>query len=336
MARHHQPRKGSLAYSPRKRASKETPRIKSWPRIQELKPLAFAGYKAGMTHILMVDNRKNSPTEGMEISTPVTVIETPPITVMGVRAYEKTSRGLRTLADILADNLKEELRRKISPPGDKYDSEAAIKKIEENKEHIREIRILVHTNPSLAAIPKKKPEIFECAIGGENIEEKLEHALELMGKDIRATEVFSEGEYVDAIAVTKGKGFQGPVKRWGIRIQYGKAARSSKGRHIGSLGPWTPSRTMWTVPQAGQMGYHRRTEYNKKILKIGEASETDQINPDGGFIRYGIVKNDHILLKGSVPGPAKRLIILRKAIRAPDDIEAPKLTYISTASKQGT
>ena len=338
MARHHQPRKGSLAYSPRKRAAKETPRIKSWPKVQELKPLAFAGYKAGMTHIVMVDNRKNSPTEGMEISTPVTVIEVPPITVMGVRAYEKTSRGLRTIGDVLADNLKEELKRKISPPGDKYDKETAIKKIiEENKEQIREIRILAHTNPSLAPTPKKKPEIFECAIGGENINEKIEYALELIGKDIKAAEVFSEGEYVDSIAVTKGKGFQGPVKRWGIRIQYGKAARSSKGRHIGSLGPWTPSRTMWTVPQAGQMGYHRRTEYNKKILRIGDASEADQINPDGGFIRYGLVKNDHILLKGSVPGPAKRLIILRKAIRAPKNgMEAPQITYISTASKQGT
>lgn len=337
MARHHQPRKGSLAYSPRKRAAKETPRIKSWPKVQELKPLAFAGYKAGMTHITMVDNRKNSPTEGMEITTPVTVIETPPITVMGVRAYEKTSRGLRTLADVLADNLKEDLERKISTPGDNYNKDAAIQKIEDNMDYIQEIRILVHTNPRLAALPKKKPEIFECAIGGENIQEKLEYALELLGEDIKVNDVFSEGEYIDSIAVTKGKGFQGPVKRWGIRIQYGKAARSSKGRHIGSLGPWTPSRTMWTVPQAGQMGYHRRTEYNKKILKIGEASEADQINPKGGFIRYGLIKNDHILLKGSVPGPAKRLIILRKAIRAPEKgVEAPQVTYISTASKQGT
>lgn len=50
----------------------------------------------------------------------------------------------------------------------------------------------------------------------------------------------------------------------GIRIQYGKAVRAGKGRHVGSIGPWTPSRTMWTVAQAGQMGYHKRTEFNKK------------------------------------------------------------------------
>ena len=87
---------------------------------------------------------------------------------------------------------------------------------------------------------------------------------------------------------------------------------------------------------AGQMGYHQRTEYNKKILKIGEAEKADEINPDGGFVKYGIVKNNYLLLKGSLPGPSKRLVMLRKAMRPHgkhDD--APQISYISTASKQG-
>jgi large subunit ribosomal protein L3 len=93
---------------------------------------------------------------------------------------------------------------------------------------------------------------------------------------------------------------------------------------------------MWTVAQAGQMGYHKRTEYNKKILKIGEQSEADQVNPKGGFVKYGLVKNDYILVKGSVPGPSKRLIILRKGIRANSkNPEAAQINFISTASKQG-
>ena len=50
MVRHHQPRKGSVAFSPRKRAAKETPRIKSWPQNDEPKLLGLAGYKVGMTH----------------------------------------------------------------------------------------------------------------------------------------------------------------------------------------------------------------------------------------------------------------------------------------------
>ena len=335
MARHHQPRKGSVAFSPRKRSAKETPRIKSWPVADEPKLLGLAGYKVGMTHVMMVDNTKNSPTEGMEISTPVTILEVPPICVMGIRAYENTTRGLKAMGDVLADNLNEELSRKISLPKE-YNKDAAVEKIKENLEHVAEIRVLINTNPKVTSVPKKKPEIFECGVGGKTPEEQLNFAIEMLGKEVSAKDIMNDGEFVDSIAVTKGKGFQGPVKRWGIRIQYGKAARSSKARHVGSIGPWTPSRTMWTVAQAGQMGYHKRTEYNKKILKIAEASEADAVNPAGGFVKYGLVKNDYMIIKGSVPGPSKRLIILRKAIRSNGkNNDAPQINYISTASKQG-
>ncbi|GAB6056063.1 50S ribosomal protein L3 [Methanobacterium movens] len=335
MARHHQPRKGSVAFSPRKRSAKETPRIKSWPKSEEQGLLGLAGYKVGMTHIMMVDNTKNSPTEGMEIATPVTIMEVPPVFVMGFRAYEKTSRGLKALTDVLADNLNEDLSRKIRLPKD-YNKDKSLANIQENMDYVVEIRALINTNPRVTSVPKKKPEIFECGLGGKTPQEQLDFALEVLGKEISARDVFADGEHVDSIAVTKGKGFQGPVKRWGIRIQYGKAARSSKARHVGSIGPWTPSRTMWTVAQAGQMGYHKRTEYNKKILKIGDASEVDAVNPDGGFIKYGLVKNDYLIIKGSLPGPSKRLIILRKAIRAHGKHnDAPQINYISTASKQG-
>ena len=70
MVRHHQPRKGSVAFSPRKRVAKETPRIKAWPSNEEPKLLGLAGYKAGMTHAMVVDNDKNSPSHGMTVFTP--------------------------------------------------------------------------------------------------------------------------------------------------------------------------------------------------------------------------------------------------------------------------
>ena len=87
---------------------------------------------------------------------------------------------------------------------------------------------------------------------------------------------------------------------------------------------------------AGQMGYHKRTEYNKKILKIGDLSDTEDINPAGGFIKYGLVKNNYVMLKGSIPGPSKRLVILRKAVRPHGKHNDPvQISHISTASKQG-
>lgn len=83
------------------------------------------------------------------------------------------------------------------------------------------------------------------------------------------------------------------------------------------------------------MGYHQRTEFNKRILKIGKNG--DEVTPEGGFLRYGPVRSTYIMLKGSVPGPAKRLIRLRYPARPPKKIgeEAPQITYISLESVQG-
>ncbi|ADZ09025.1 ribosomal protein L3 [Methanobacterium lacus] len=336
MTRHHQPRSGSMAFSPRKRAAKETPKVRSWPETEESCLLGFPGYKVGMTHVTMLDNVKNSPTSGMEVSSPVTILETPPVVVMGVRAYRKDTRGLKTLNDVMAKDLDEDLTRKITLPKD-YDVEAKLDEMKEQLDEVEDIRVLLHTKPRLASgIPKKKPEIIECGIGGKSVEDKFEFARSLLGKEVNPADSFSDGEHVDTIAVTKGKGFQGPVKRFGVRIQYGKAARSSKARHVGSIGPWTPARTMWTVAMAGQMGYHKRTEFNKKILRIADESQVDEVNPKGGFVKYGLIKNGYVMIKGSIPGPSKRLVILRKAVRPiGKHNDAPEITHISTASKQG-
>ena len=323
MPTRHRPRRGSLGYSPRKRAKREVSRLRSWPKADgPPRVQGFAGYKAGMTHVVMIDDRPNSLTEGVEITVPVTVIETPPMLVTGIRAYEDGVYGKKILYEIWSG--KKSSKTKLNK----------IKKmIADDK--VSDIRILAFTSPdSISGIPKKNPELMEYRIGGADIEERFEYAKSLLGKEISSSDVFDEGEFVDISAVTKGKGTQGPVKRWGTMIQFGKARRSSKGRHIGTLGPWNPHRVRWTVPQQGQMGYHQRTEYNKRILKIGK--DGAKITPSGGFLKYGVVKNGYLVLKGSVPGPAKRIIRLRPAMRSKITIkEPPDITYISTESKQG-
>jgi len=146
-------------------------------------------------------------------------------------------------------------------------------------------------------------------------------------------DVFKEGQFVDVIAVSKGKGWQGVVKRWGVRILQDKSNKTKRG--IGTLGAWGPGRILYTVPRAGQMGYHQRTEFNKRILRIGKDGK--EITPEGDFLHYGPVKNSYILLAGSVPGPAKRLIRLRYPARPPKLIleKPPQITYVSLASPQG-
>jgi large subunit ribosomal protein L3 len=92
---------------------------------------------------------------------------------------------------------------------------------------------------------------------------------------------------------------------------------------------------MNTVPSDGQRGFHQRTEYNKRVLKIG--TDGAEITPAGGFIHYGVVRNAYLLVHGSIPGPAKRIIRMRDAVRYTRGIEIaqPDIRYVSTSSKQG-
>jgi len=319
------PRRGSLQYSPRKRAKKESARVRSWANIQEAKLLGFAGYKVGMTHVFYTNNRAHSTTKGMEISCPVTVIECPPLKTISIKFYKKTTYGLRLCDEILANKLDKELARKIKIP------KKVKKKIEDIKDY-DDIRLVVQTQPKLTSIGKKKPELFEIAIGGTK-DAKLKYGQEKLGKDIHVHEIISEGQEIDIHGVTTGKGFQGPIKRFGIGLKSHKSEKSRRGP--GSLGPWCgQGHVMWRIAHAGRMGYHLRTEYNKLILKISDKNE--EINPAGGFVRYGLVKNPYILVKGSTIGPVKRLIRFNFPIRpSKNKQEVPTISYISVASKQG-
>lgn len=300
------PRRGSLAYYPRKRAKRIYPAIARYPNTKELKPLAFACYKVGMVHVTLTDRRKGSPTFGQEIAVPATLLECPPLRVVGIRVYKQTIKGLRVLTEVWSKDLPKELKRKVRVKPKERKSEYEL-----NGAGV--LRLLVATQPRLAW-GKKKPELFEIEIGGESMEQKLDYAKNLLGKEIRISDVFRQGELADVIAITKGKGTAGPVKRFGVKIQPRKA--KEKRRHVGTLGQERPGKVRWTLPMAGQLGFARRTEFNKRVLKIGETGK--EITPKGGFVRYGVVNSNYVLLEGSVPGPKKRLIMLRSAIRPPE------------------
>ena len=328
MSKRHRPRRGSLAYSPRKRAKSELPRIRSWSPQAELRMQGFAGYKAGMTHVMMVDDKPNSPTQGLEISVPVTVVETPAMKIAAVRTYRNTAYGKRAVGETWAAAIGGDLAKRAPIPKKPLRGPVTL-------EDADEIRLLAYTSPAaVSGISRKVPELMEMPIGGDDTHAAYEYGRDMLGKEIAAADALKEGMLVDVIGITKGKGVQGPVKRWGVTIQDRKAFRGGKGRHIGNLGPWNPARVRWTVPQLGQMGYQQRTEYNKRILKVGSGGA--DVTPAGGFIRYGIVKGAYVLLHGSIPGPSKRLIRMRPAIR-PNTAAAlmPELSYISLQSKQG-
>ncbi len=318
-----------MAYYPRVRAKKIGADIRSWPEIEgNAKIQAFAGYKVGMTHIQMTDYRKTSVTAGKTIMAPVTVVEVPPLKVMAIRYYEDGDNGLKIFAEKRADNIDKEVFKRIPEIKNKNSKEIELK-------DVSDVRLLVHTNPKLVpGIPSKTPEIFEIRIGGSTIEDRIKLAEEKLGKELHFTDFTSDGSFIDAISVTKGKGFQGVVKRFGVKLLPKKNRKHR--RMIGTLGPWHPDWVRNTVPQAGQVGLHQRTLHNIRVVKYGKKEDINDINVKGGFLNYGLVKNDYVLLYGSISGPAKRLIKLRdparqKVVKA----EKVEITYISKESKQG-
>ena len=254
MPKAHKPRSGSMQVWPRVRAKRIYASVSNWNKKQGLSLLGFAGYKAGMTHILTTATEKNKV---YNINIPATIIECPPLKPLSLRFYKQTPYGSVVVSQLFSKNLDKELARKITIPKKTND------KVTEN---FSELRLTVYTQPKLTGIGKKKPEIFEIGLNTD-----LETAKSLLNKDIKVSEVLKIGQFIDTRAITKGKGFQGPVKRFGVSLKSHKSEK--KRRAVGNLGPTSPRKVHRNVPQTGQMGFHQRTDYNKLILKIGKQTK---------------------------------------------------------------
>src|SRR3989344_1738976 len=222
------PRHGSLQHWPRKKAKGIYTRLKNQPKSKNISILGFAGYKAGMTHVLFTDNRAASHTKGEQVSWPVTVIECPPLKIHGLNFYSKDVYGLKLSNSILAQKLDKDLGRKINLPK-KYDYNSKLKDIESKLSDYYDLRILVHTQPRLTSLSKKKPEVFEIAIGGEDIKSKFDYSKNLLGSEIKVSDIIKVGLFVDVHSVSKGKGFQGTVKRFGVSIRGHKTEKKRRG-----------------------------------------------------------------------------------------------------------
>ena len=322
-----------MGYSPRKRARSITARVSTWPegKGDGVKLQGFAGYKAGMTHAFVVDYRPRSTTAGQEVQVPVTVLEVPPMKVCGLRLYSDSPYGMKAVGEIWAGKLDKELARRLPVPKE-YDEKAALAKVE--KLEYDDVRALVYTQPVLVSgLPKKRPELMEIRIGGGKLKDRLDYGKGVLGKAVTVKEFIKEGEMIDVCSVTKGRGWQGVTKRWGTKLLMHK--NSKHRRLIGTLGTKRPNYVRPTVPQGGQVGFHQRTELNKRILKIGDNGE--EITPKGGFLHYGNVRNSYVVVHGSIPGPSKRLVRLREPVRQGGVklSEPPQVTFVSLESKQG-
>jgi len=375
------PRHGSLGFLPRKRCTHHGGRgqVRSFPKDDATKQphlTAFLGYKAGMTHIMRNVNKPGSKLHKKDVVEAVTILECPPMIAVGLVGYVETPRGLRTLTTVWAKYLSHSVKRCFYKNWYRSKKKAFLRyaarvSAEDNKDMDQElarmkkycqvIRLICHTDMPKLNLRQKKAHMSEIQINGGSTDDKVDFGYKLFEQRIPVDTVFSKDEMIDTISITKGKGYEGVVTRWGVTRLPRKTHRGL--RKVACVGAWHPARVKFSVARAGQNGYHHRTEMNKKIYRIGSASRpasdakdnkdrgpfnanattandltTKAITPLGGFPHYGEVNEDYVMLKGGVPGIKKRVVTLRKSCvkqvsrTATEEIE---LKFIDTSSKFG-
>ena len=305
------PRRGSLAYRPRGRAKSFVPRIRTWPRLEADKPtlLGFPGYKAGTAHVITVDDRAKTPNFGKPLFNLSSVLSVPEAQVTGLRLYGHENGQDMALADVKAAGQADKL------PLDRASRVAA----------------LVSSIPKDAGLSQKKPIVLEVGVSGGDLKAQADFVLGLLGKKVKFTDVFKAGMYVDLLGITKGKGFEGPITRFGVKRKQHKSRKSV--RAVAVIGPWHPAAVMYTVARAGQMGFHQRTETGKRILVVGNSSG-GPVTPPGGFEHFGNVAGDYAVVKGAVPGPASRFVMVRVRARGISKSQAPpQVVEVSTMAR---
>ena len=295
------PRSGSLQFYPRKRAAKVLPSVNWRPVISKSEEQGFLGfitYKVGMASAIVKDTTEKSMTSGKRIAIPVTILEAPNMKIFSVRFYKNS----KPLTEIVVSNDKE-LKRKLKIP-------KTVKTLDNMPEDYDDIRVIVYSIPKQTSV-KKTPDLIELAVQSTDKKAKLELIKSFVGKEISAQD-FLKYELLDTHGLTKGKGTQGPVKRFGIKL---RPRKSEKGiRKVGSIGPWHPARVTFRVPMAGQLGLFSRLQYNNKLITSNNVKEKD-INPKSGFKNYGKIKTKYIIINGSIQGPPKRQILITPSFR---------------------
>jgi large subunit ribosomal protein L3 len=317
--------RGSLEFWPHRRAQRLLPRVRSWAAAAEPSVVSLIAFKAGMTHISMIDDSQ-SPTKGQEVVRAVTAVVLPKMFVYGARLYSKKYVYTQPAAEVYDKALAQKLGIKNTKAG-------SLDEAKKKAGEYSDVRALAFADPEPLGIGIKKAIRFEFPVGGKDTASKLAFVEKLIGKEIKPSEVIGNGDFVDVIGVSKGKGWEGPIHRFGASRQYHKA--TGKIRHISPLGAFSPGKVLFSVPQAGHKGFNYRTELNKRVLKVGTPQDAASATPSGGFLGFGTIRSDYLLLDGSVVGPAKRLLRIRKALRPHGKPIVPKITYISLESKQG-
>ncbi len=334
--KHSAPRRGSLAFAPRARHQVLVPRVRNWTNRGVDKPTlgGFPLFKVGMVQVVTLDDREKTPNFGKPMFNPATVLSAPSVTVYGFRGYGRKNAIDFALVDVFASNLPEEIRERLSFTKDSKDAsffDSSLKKAETLLPQILKFAAIVGVTPNETGLANGIPQIQEFEIVGGNSKSQFEYLKGVVGNTVKAADFFKPGSFIDTIAITKGKGFEGVITRFGVKRKQHKSRKTV--REVGVISPWHPATVMYTVPRAGQMGFHQRIDKNKRVLVVSNGQQ-NPITPSGGFPHFGDVRGDYIIVRGSVPGPIKRLVDMRLPLYPrKQKVQAPKIVEINIAGK---
>ena len=190
----------------------------------------FLGYKAGMTHIVQEVDRPASKVHKKEVVEAVTIVENPPMVVVGIVGYVETPRGLRTFKTVFAEHISDECKRRFyknwhkskkkafTKYCKKWQDDTGKKQLEKDfnsmKKYCQVIRIIAHTQMRLLPLHQKKAHLMEIQVNGATVAEKLDWARERLEQQVPVNQVFGQDEMIDVIGVTKGKEYKGVTSRW--------------------------------------------------------------------------------------------------------------------------
>jgi large subunit ribosomal protein L3 len=263
-------------------------------------------------HVITVDDRSKTPNFGKPLFNLSSVLTLPDAQIVGLRLYKHENGQDLAIADVKEGN------------------QTTVDKLP--LDHASRVAAVVSSIPRDVGLSQKKPVVLEVGVSGGDKKSQAEFVLGLMGKKVKFTDTFKAGMYVDVLGITKGKGFEGPITRFGVKRKQHKSRKSV--RAVAVIGPWHPAAVMYTVARAGQMGFHQRTETGKRILVVGNAT-ANPITPRGGFEHFGNVGGDYAVVKGAVPGPASRFVFVRMRVRGITRSQAPpQVVEISTMARK--
>jgi len=188
-----------------------------------------------MTHVVRyMEKREGKKTINKYVVDAVTVVEFPPIKVIGMVGYIETPRGLRALSTAWAQKLPEAVMRRFyknyylakkkafSNYAKRYQEDAKSKKhvnrdIQRIKKYCTVVRVLCATQmEKLKGFRQKKAHLMEIQVNGGEVAAKVDWAKKHFEQEVAVGSVFAQNEMVDTISITRGKGTQGVIKRFGV------------------------------------------------------------------------------------------------------------------------